>query len=247
MQPQKIFTQNFIHKLRRQLAVNKGLDLYSAKEFKFEAVDVLVNPRIQVLDSTDLIMSKGKENFDFENAKIIFEIYKNLTPTQATDTRMWTYLAHVSCWDYMRKRFPVEKQPNKKRGEYILEHWFIDGVSPRNLVRHGISLLWWGAYLTYDPDREDPYELTRELFSMLDYTRTLVPGTQGRNKNFSHALLEFVRENGDLFSQYKEGRVRFLMIQANYLGGYKILPDLSKEEIKNIFKKYTKEIQEVKI
>lgn len=247
MQPQKIFTQNFIHKLRRQLAVNKGLDFYSAKEFKFEAVDVLINPRIQVPDSIDLIMPRGKENFDFENAKIVFEIYKNLTPTQATDIRMWTYLAHISCWDYMRKRFPVEKQPNKKRGEYILEHWFIDGVSPRNLVRHGISLLWWGAYLTYDPDRKDPYELTRELFSMLDYTRTLVPGTQGRNKNFSHALLEFVRENGDLFSQYKEGRVRFLMTQANYLGGYKILPDLSKGEIKSIFKKYTKEIQEIKI
>lgn len=247
MQPQKLFTHNFIHKLRRNLAKNKGLESYSKKEFKFEAADVLINPRIQVPDLINPILPKGKENFDFENAKIIFESYKSLTPTQATDVRMWAYLAHTSLWDYMKKRFPIEKQPLKKRGEYVLEHWFIDGVSPRNLVRHGISLLWWGAYLTYDSDRKDHYELTRELFSMLDYTRTLISGTQGRNKNFSHALLEFVRENGDLFAQYKEGRVRFLMTRANYLGGYKILPDLSKKEIKEIFKKYTKEIQEIKI
>ena len=226
---------------------NKGLELYSKKEFKLEAADVLTNPRIQVSDSINLIMPKGKENFDFENARIIFETYKNLTPTQATDVRMWTYLAHTYLWDYMKKRFPIEKQPLKKRGEYILEHWFIDGVSPRNLVRHGVSLLWWGAYLTYDSGRKDPYELTRELFSMLDYTRTLIPGTQGRNKNFSHALLEFVCENGNLFAQYKEGRVRFLMTRANYLGGYKVLPDLSKKEIKEIFKRYTTEIQEIKI
>lgn len=247
MNPQKIFTQNFIRKLRTSLLQNKGIELYSKKEFGFEPADILTNPRISAFEPINLIIPKGKDNFDFENAKIIFEKYKDLTPTQATDIRFWTYLAHVPCWDYMKKRFPIEKQPHKKRGEHILEHWFIDGVSPRNLVRHGISLLWWGAYLTYDTDRKDSYELTRELFSMLDYTRTLIPGTQGRSKNFSHALLEFVLENKEAFSQYKEGRVRFLMTRANYLGGYKILPDLSKNEIKEIFKKYTKEIQGVRI
>jgi len=247
MNPQKIFTQNLIRKLRTNLSKNKGIEPYSKNEFKFELADVLTNPRISASESINLIMPKGKENFDFENAKIIFEAYKNLTPTQATDIRFWTYLAHVPFWNYMKKRFPIEKQPHKKRGEYILEHWFIEGVSPRNLVRHGISLLWWGTYLTYDPNRKDPYELTRELFSMLDYTRTLIPGTQGRNKSFSHALLEFVLENKEIFSQYKEGRVRFLMTRANYLGGYKILPDLSKGEIKGVFKRYTKELQEVKI
>jgi len=247
MNPQKIFTQNFIRKLRTALSRNKATELYTKKEFKFELADILTNPRISSLESVNLLMPTGKENFDFENAKIIFEAYKSLTPTQATDIRFWTYLAHVPFWNYMKKRFPIEKQPQKKRGEYILEHWFIDGVSPRNLVRHGISLLWWGTYLTYDSNKKDPYELTRELFSMLDYTRTLIPGTQGRNKNFSHALLEFVLENKEIFSQYKEGRVRFLMTRANYLGGYKILPDLSKAEIKGVFKRYTKEIQEVKI
>jgi hypothetical protein len=229
------------------LSKNKGIESYSKKEFQFELADILTNPRILALEPINLTIPKGKENFDFENAKIIFEAYKNLTPTQATDIRFWTYLAHVPFWNYMKKRFPIEKQPLKKCGEYILEHWFIDGVSPRNLVRHGVSLLWWGAFLTYDAKRKDPYELTRELFSMLDYTRTLIPGTQGRNRNFSHALLEFVLENKELFSQYKEGRVRFLMTRANYLGGYKILPDLSKSEIKETFKTYIKEIQRVKI
>lgn len=243
MHPQELFTNGSIDKLRKRLKEKKDVDLYLGDRFIFENESIVSNPRIKAPDKINFLLPRNGENYDFENAKIIFEDYKELSFTHATDVRLWAYLAHVPLWKYMKRRYPIEKQPRPKRGGYILEHWFINGVSPQNFVRHGISLLWWGARLTHDPTRRDPYELTRELFSMLDYTRTLVPGTQGRNQNFTRALLEFVIENENLFSQYKEGRVRFLMRKVNYLGGYKIIPVLSKDEIKGIFKKYEREIR----
>jgi hypothetical protein len=242
---QKIFTTSFIDRLRSDLKRNKGVNLYTGDQFRVSEENLLINPKITPVD-VKLLLPTKKDNYDFENARIIHEAYKDLTPTQATDVRLWTYLAHIPFWSYMKKRFPIEKQPPQKRGDYILEHWFVDGVSPQNFIRHGIALLWWGAHLTYDPTRKNPYELTEELFSMLDYTRTLIPGTQGRNQNFSRALLEFVAGNKSLFSQYKEERVRLLMRKLNYTGGYKILPSLSKDEIKNLFTRYEGELESIK-
>ena len=79
---------------------------------------------------------------------------------------------------------------------------------------------------------------------MLDYTRTILTGTQGRNRIFTHALLEFVVENPELFKSQKEAKVRFLMRKSNFLGGYKILPALSKAELKNIFNEQEQQLKD---
>ena len=163
-----------------------------------------------------------------------------MTPVQASDARFWIYLSHFDFNEYMRLRFPLPEK--NKRSEYIMEHWYLNGISPNTLIRQGISRLWWGAYTTYDSTRENPYELTEELFSMLDYTRTLTTGTQGRNRNFTHAILEFVIENPELFESNKEAKVRFIMRKMNYAGGYNILTSLSKDKIKKILGQYKKEI-----
>ncbi len=106
-------------------------------------------------------------------------------------------------------------------------------------------MLWWNVYLTYDERRKNPYELTEELFSMLDYTRHLLPGIQGRNRKFVIALLEFVIENPVVFDKYKEAKVRFVMRKANYLAGYKSFTALEKDDIKMILKKYKDELDRI--
>ena len=146
----------------------------------------------------------------------------------------------------MIKRLCVSDQPKEKKMDYILGHWFLGKVNANTLLRNDISMLWWIGNLTYDTDRKDPYELTREVFAMLDYTRSLLPGTQGRNRNLAHAVLEFVIDNTKLFSSYKEGRVRFIMRKLNFLAGYKSFPALSKEDIKSIISRYSVDIAKVK-
>lgn len=246
---QKLFRYTLIEKWKRELAENKNFSLYLNKKERtdFEKDDILENRKIIISRPITLVLPESeKENHDFENAKRIYEAYKNLDSTQASDTRIWTYLAHVNFWDYMKKRSPVEKQSKKKIGKYVLDHWFINGLNSKTLLRHNISKLWWGAYLTYDGHRKDPYELTKELFSMLDYTRTLLPSVQGRNNIFVKALLEYVVENKNLFSKAKESKIRYLMKKLNYWGGYAILPSLTKDEIKKILSTYKDSLKEIR-
>lgn len=236
----KLFMSGYVEDLKKRL--DKGdFNPYSLDKFLFDESAVRENRRFPIDGQLKLRLPEGSNHYDFENAKSLFEFYKNFSPVIATDARIWTYLAHTEYWQYMRRRWSLES-PSE---DYILEHWFLKSSNPSWLLRNGISRLWWGAFLTYDKDRSDPYELTKEAFSMLDYTRHLLPGTQGRSNNFRHALLEFVIKNDQLFSKYKEARVRYLMRKVNFLGGYKLFGSLTKEPLFEVFDKYKGELEDV--
>jgi hypothetical protein len=42
------------------------------------------------------------------------------------------------------------------------------------LLRNGAARLWWSAHLSYDPDRENQYELTAVLLARLDTAKNLL-------------------------------------------------------------------------
>jgi hypothetical protein len=244
MQSLKLFKNEFILDAVAKLEANENLNFYLDEKFLgFSESAILVNPNFSSEDIS-LILPDVNGKHDFENAVKIYETYKSFSPTEATSGRVWAYLAHIPYWNYMKKRWPVENQPEQKRGSYIIEHWFLSGTGASTLARHGLAMLWWGAHVTYDRERTNPFELTKEFFSMLDYTRTILTGTQGRSRIFTHALLEFVIENPKLFKSQKEAKVRFLMRKSNFSGGYKVLPALSKNEIKNMFKQHELVLQD---
>jgi len=240
MESIQLFTTAYIAYLKRKLPSESGK--YALEKFHYDESQILRNPLVKT-DCPELILPEGNNFHNFENSKIIFEGYK-MSPVQATDPRIWTYLTHVIYWNYMRKREPIEKVPEEKRESYILSHWFIERIHPDILFRNNISLLWWVAYLTHDSEKENPYQLTEEAFSQLDYTR-LLAGPQGRNTKFVHALLEFVIENKDIFGEHKQDRVRTLLTKLNFIGGYRIIPNLEKEEIKKIFLGYKSELLKI--
>jgi len=247
MHPLKLFKSDFVVDSIAKLEANDGVKQYSGDKFTgFSESVVLINSGVLVSEDPDLILPDENGNHDFENAIKIYEAYKSFSPTEATSGRIWSYLAHVPHWDYMKNRWPVENQPGEKKGGYIIEHWFLSGIGASTLARHGLAMLWWGTHVTYDPNRTDPFELTREFFSMLDYTRTILTGTQGRNRIFTHALLEFVIDNPNLFKSQKEAKIRFLMRKSNFFGGYKVLPTLTKIEIKEMFKQHEVELRDEK-
>lgn len=242
---QKVFKNDFVGQLEKKLEQNDEptLKLYEKDVFPVDNAACLIDVRLSFPDEVKLIEPDGKNKHSFENAKIIYETLKNLPLIKASDPGLWTYLTHVTFWKYMRTRWSTKEQPQTKKGQYILEHWFVRNIGAADLARNGISSLWWGCYLTFDEKRHDSYELTKQLFTMLDFYRTLIGGIQGRNKAFTHALLEFVIDNKGLFERKKEGKVRLLMRKANAVGGYKLFTALSKEQIKDIFSGFTEEIE----
>ena len=241
-----IFTSVALIKMREELRGRRGVGKYLEGRFVIPQGDTVESsskvPNKEILFSDP---PRGGNRDSAENAIKLFEAYSSLTPEDASDERFWAYLTHSDFFDYMKKRTYVEAQSEEKRGKYIVDHWFVDPMSPASLMNNDISRLWWVVFLTKTDSAKDPYALTREVFSMLDYTTHLLPGTQGRNEKIRFAVLEFVVENSGLFSKNKEAKVRLIMRRLNLKGGYSALSSLDSDQIKSFLREMVPELKKV--
>jgi len=105
---------------------------------------------------------------DKENVKIVYEALKELTPSQATQEKLWAGLAHLQFNEYTFYRLKVDLfRKNDRRIDSFL---FFRHGTKRSLFVNGISRLWWIGYMTYDEDnRENPYWLT-DFFCENDFS-----------------------------------------------------------------------------
>lgn len=237
MKNQYIFKQKYVEDLIVDLYEGRSINKYFKDKFQVDEEKIILSRDICIEETPKLIMP-GEDQYELKNSLIIFEAYK-LNPVQATDVRLWTQLSHVEYWKYVQERSKLIKNYSNKDesevAEHIIRHWFINPLSPKNLLRHDISKLWWSAYRTVDETRTDKYELTKALFSYQDLYRVLAEGTLGRIDNFLRAFLEFWLENEKFFeSQERKWRTRALFRIMNRIGGYKLFSVLNKKEIKKI-------------
>ena len=93
----------------------------------------------------DSFNSKSINKTDPERCVLIYKALQNLTPQQATDERIWTYLTHFVFWDYSRTRW-LGPETGDKLKKAVDSHFFVGGV--RGMVRdNAISRLWWMAHV----------------------------------------------------------------------------------------------------
>lgn len=174
--------------------------------------------------------SKGEALKDFENTKRVFSDLKCLTATQAQDHRLWVHLSHVEYWKYMQERWPPESV------SVIKSRYFFEGFTKDALIHNGISRLWWFGYLTYDPDRADPFELTKILVMNQDIQTSFLERAYGRNRMILHSILEFIRDNREKFksSDGMSKNVQKISVIINLSGGVALLDCMSKKEIDKV-------------
>lgn len=232
--PQKIFSNSYVGELYNLTQTEEDIKRYIVDKFVYESKYPKGSPVIDV-EEIKLKIPDEESNYDIDNSIIIHNTFSKLTETQATDHRLWTYLTHVTFWDYMRHRWPVTIVDGdlKKASEYIRTHYFIPTVNTRSFLRNGISRLWWYAHLTFDEALSDKYLLTKVLLSDLDRTAAILERNLGRNKKILFAFLEVLSEIPTL------GRedVRRLARHLNLTAGVVVLPILTKEKIKELIYK----------
>jgi hypothetical protein len=220
MAKQLIFKDKYVQKLKKDLASGRTLDFYKGNEFIYDNTQVLMLPNIEV--TSDLVSQLDAKD-DFKTAITIYEAFEKLEPIQASDERLWIYLAHADLYPYMVKRWSdvyTGKSPNPSK--YISDHWFLDSTFQSSLLRHAIAGLWWSVYLSVDEAKVDKYELTKILFRQLDFpTRTLGTYKLGRHKEAVLGILEFIQENEDLFKSKFEPKTRLVTKHLNVIGGVK--------------------------
>lgn len=188
------------------------------------------------IDSVDLICDSSSTH-DLENSKRIYTALKHLSPAQASDERLWVALTHSTFWRYMRVRWPIDKrlssadQLNDKGG--TLSRYFVKGS--KGLVRNGIARLWWFGYISYDEDRDDPFELTAVMLKQQDLAHDIVERNYSRSSTVSKGILAVLKEleiKGTPF--YGRKNVRPLLEYINSIGGVTILDSLALSDVKQM-------------
>lgn len=238
---------NTLDNLKKYRFENEWLFDYIDKDFDIghEELNIFIDFKNIKLDNSD--------KYDFENTKLIYNALKNLTPFQASNEQFWAYLTHYTFVDYMKERWPVDKTyqsfskkiKNKKERDtniqrYIKERYFLHGTPDRQLMRNGISRLWWYGYCSYDESKDNPYELTEVLLTIdSDITVQIVERNFSRNKIITLGILDAVKkyrdENPNVTIRPKFRNAMKMLIARS---GVNVLDFMMREEVSDLVFSY---------
>ena len=111
---------------------------------------------------------------DPENAAVVYGALSDLTPHQASMERVWTWLCHCDCPQYVAWRW-LSDRPDEpdNAARKVTNHFFARGN--RALIRdNGISRLWWLGKIAHDVDPDDPRRFLDLLLHRQDVRSALI-------------------------------------------------------------------------
>lgn len=186
-----------------------------------------------------------KSQEDLVNTRLIFDAFKNLTPLQASNKYMWTYLCHAvpEYRNYIRDRWLYEERDNTIKSRFFVT------TSGSLLNDNALSRLWWYGYLTYDPDNSNHYALTEILLMnqtiCTDVMDTFNRMNLSRMKGVLTAIKDFKNEIDD-----SEGITEYFRECKKYLNHYAAVTTmefLDSEEIRDLAFNYMMKLRDEKI
>lgn len=196
----------------------------------------------------------GGPETDFQNAKTLFEAFKGkLNPVQASDLRLWAYLAHVQHWEYMSNRWKVnvpdedeepddgKKSPREKALERVKNRYFFNYGLGKDYVRQGIARLYWSVYLTYDECNENPYEYTELLFTKQDVLVNIGERSYGRNRTIALAAMKELKKHPKLSRE----DTRLYFAKLNQAGAITVLDFLDEEQAAELCERLMTEVYQI--
>lgn len=210
--------------LERQIESNlehykngRAQELVRAADCRTSKIETVLPPNLQD--------SEGNAVSDAEGTRRIYQWLSSLTPVQAADPRLWTYLTHYEFPTYIDARWGGGIRKAKNPVEVIRDRWFFKGTGSATFMRNGISRLWWFGHLTYDETRPDPFELTDRLLSLQDIQVAFLERSIGRCRPLLRTALETI---GKLGKELRDSTNKGAIIQGwakdlHMLGGGVVL------------------------
>lgn len=211
------------------------------------------------VDDYQLVL--GGPETDFQNAKILYEALQgHINLVQASDLRLWAYMAHAQHWDYMHVRWGInvpdqeeeeENENNTKKSsvdkaiDRIGTRYFFKASKGKAFVRQGIARLYWSVYLTYDAENENnnPYEYTEYFFSKQDIFTSITERSYARNKILVLAALKELKHNPELSRE----EIRAFLAKLNQSGAITVLDFLDKNQAEELCKNVMSEIKNIAV
>ena len=159
-------------------------DYFSEKAyFKQSGVSVASQPQ---LVNTPNASDTEKSQDDLVNTKLLYDAFKTLTPLQATNKYMWSYLAHVVFKDYVIGRWMENARENTIKTRFFV-------VGKDGLFDNAISRLWWFGYISYQPSNTNPWSLTETLLLSQQTCTDLIDEAYSRNKEIIQGMLQALK------------------------------------------------------
>jgi len=201
--------------------------------------------RIDDLPDDLLLLPDDAGDHDLENVQRLYEALHGLTLTQASDPRLWTYLAHVKFWSYMRRRWPIERSTrggHLERGYgSVVDRYFLVGDRSRGVTRNGIARLWWAGYTCYVEGQAEgqALALARPLFSKQDVYASFMERAFSKNRTVMQAVLRPLLKRqaaGKAFDVRDD--VRALAKHLVLVGGVTILDAIDAAQMESLVEAY---------
>ena len=202
---QQIFLKDYTEELYKKVKQN-DLSSYYDDRFDYNE-DATFSIEIERPDNLlDVMTQHSSPEGDCNAAIALYEAFPNLTREQAYYAPFWAYLTHVDLYPYMIQRFCQGSIPSET--DIKINWWHT------NVMRRGLSNLWWSVKQTIDEEHpEDKYHYTTYFFKHLDFRqRRMGSSTIFRHKEAVIGILKFLEEN---IEEYFEGRSNFIMMYFN--------------------------------
>jgi hypothetical protein len=170
---------------------------------------------------------------DVDNALLVYESLSELTPHQASIERMWVYLCHCDCPQYVASRW-LDRRPEKNEDAVreVRNHFF--AVGNRALIRdNGVSRLWWLGKIAHDVDPENPREFLAILLHRQDVRSALIERPSvSMNRRVLRGIYDVMREHwADGGALFERETFRSWMVALNRRGGVTLLDALPEEKL----------------
>lgn len=213
--------------------------------------------RIEV-PAVTLYTEGDKTASDIVNVRAVYDAFENLTPQQASNEYLWTYLSLTEYWKYSLWRWGKESEQEteqnfedevdsqdpqatpEKPGANIKQR-YLCGRSRKSLLRNAISRLWWFGYLTYkEGPASQKYELTEIMLSNADLCQSIMERNFSMNRNICYGILSAIKKiNSDAASaNVTKSEWRSLCKYINRYGAVTLLDVLSADEIEELSYRY---------
>jgi len=180
-----------------------------------------------------LLDEEGKPLDDLSASKRIFDCFGMLTPVQARDERMWTWLTHTHGYCYTRARWKINKLGTlKKPKEFVTRRFFLTG-GVGGLSRNALARLWWFAYLTHDPQLSDPYEYTGMLLRNQNINVGLFERNLGKNPEIVKRVVKHISAQVDSWNRMDDA-LKEVMKNLNCAGGAVVLDAVDEPRMNTI-------------
>lgn len=226
MELQRQFSQEYLTEIKNKIYDADFRKKYVESTFVIEDIENNVVKIPGLYNNHVNLKMSSKPSDDFENAKVFFEAYKDMSPIIASQETIWAYLTHVEYFDYVKERWGVSLDTSAGT---MIDHFFVRSML--KITRNGLARLWWSVYITYDKNSEDPYHLTKIFFANTQIVLSMSESVLFTCKPLTQGVLEFFEEHPDV--KTSKANIEEIMEYFNALGGVRNLAFDSKEFIKH--------------